>query len=135
MHRGPDREGRQEAGMTPDDRTGQDQGPWQRFRLILLGLVLCRGLVLLCVMPPFEGWDEYQHVAYVLHAWEVGRPPVLGEALVSPALLREVVGFPQPRHAVDQIGWLGAEGYATYWARRGAGATRPVAPRAIVGVP
>ena len=33
------------------------------FRLLLLGLVLARGLVYLCVMPPFEGWDECQHVA------------------------------------------------------------------------
>ena len=43
--------------------TPREAGPstpgkaWRRFRVLLVGLVLCRGLVLLCVMPPFEGWD------------------------------------------------------------------------------
>ena len=33
-------------------------------------------------MPPFEGWDEYQHVAYVVHVSETGRRATLGETEV-----------------------------------------------------
>ena len=47
-----------------------------------MGLFLARGLTDLCAMPPFEGWDEYQHVAYVVHLLETGRPAVLGQTEV-----------------------------------------------------
>ena len=40
---------------------------WRRLRVLLVALVVCRGVVLLSILPPFEGWDEYQHVAYVEH--------------------------------------------------------------------
>ena len=91
---------------------------WWRFRVLLVGLVLCRGLVLLCVMPPFEGWDEYQHVGYVVHVGETGRRAVLNETVVPPALVTAAVQFPQPKSALEQIGRLGAVDYATFWARR-----------------
>ena len=78
--------------------------------------MICRGLVILCVMPPFEAWDEYQHVGYVEHVRETGRAAVLNETMVPQALLEEVVKFPQPQHAVDeQLKHHGAVGYASYW--------------------
>ena len=104
--------------------TPREAGPstpgkaWWRFRVLLVGLVLCRGLVLLCVMPPFEGWDEYQHVGYVVHVGETGRRAVLNETVVPPALVTAAVQFPQPKSALEQIGRLGAVDYATFWARR-----------------
>ncbi len=104
--------------------TPREAGPatsgkaWWRFRMLLVGLVLCRGLVLLCVMPPFEGWDEYQHVGYVVHVAETRRRAVLNETIVPPALVTAAVQFPQPKSALEQIGRLGAVDYATFWARR-----------------
>jgi hypothetical protein len=86
--------------------------------VLLVGLVVCRGLVLLCVLPPFEGWDEYQHVGFVAHVAETGRRAVLNETVVPPTLITAAVQFPQPRSALEQIGRLGAVDYATYWARR-----------------
>jgi hypothetical protein len=81
-------------------------------------LVVCRGLVALCVLPPFEGWDEYQHVAYVEHVRATGKAAVLWETAVPPALLAKVVTFPQPAVAVkDQLGAFGGVDYATFWAR------------------
>ena len=94
-------------------------------RWLLVGLVLCRGLVLLCVMPPFEGWDEYQHVGYVEHVRQTGQAAVIGETMVPPAVLEAAVQFPQPRHAVDdQLKPHGAVGYSTYWADPSLGASR-----------
>ena len=58
-----------------------DRG-WLWFRMILTGLVLCRGLVLLCVMPPFEAWDEYQHVGYLAYLAETGRAPRSGTSVM-----------------------------------------------------
>ena len=89
---------------------------WRAFRWLLVALVLCRGLVILCVMPPFEGWDEYQHVGYIEHIRETGHAPVLWETRVPPALLAEALKFPQPACAIkDQLGALGGVGYETYW--------------------
>jgi len=82
----------------------------------LIALVVVRGVVLMCVVPPFEGWDEYQHVAYVQHLREAGRAPVAGQSVVSPALLAEAVKFPQPHSAVgDMLGGVGAVGYSPFW--------------------
>jgi hypothetical protein len=89
---------------------------WPRVRWLLVGLVVCRGIVDLCVLPPFEAWDEYQHVGYVEHVRQTGRAAVLSETNVSSALLEEVVRFPQPAVAVrDQLGRLGGVDYAAFW--------------------
>lgn len=101
---------------------------WRAIRRLLTALVLARGVVLMCVMPPLEGWDEYQHVAYVHLMSETGRPPVFGEAEVPRALLASAVQFPQGRHALKQLRSFGAMSYAEYWARRDAGGLMPSAP-------
>ena len=91
---------------------------WPRVRYLLVGLLVCRGLIVLCVVPPFEGWDEYQHVGYVEHVRRTGEAAVLWETSVAPGLLAEVVKFPQPAVAVkDQLGRLGGVDHATFWAR------------------
>ena len=104
---------------------------WLRIRLLLVGLVVCRGLVLLCVMPPFEGWDEYQHVGYVEHVRTTGRAAVFGETMVSTALLAGMVEFPHGRSALEQVGWLGAVGHPTYWTRGEASGVRAIRLREI----
>ena len=50
----------------------------------------------MCVIPPVEGWDEYQHVAYVTHILEVGRPAAYGDDQVPDSLLAAMIpAFPQ----------------------------------------
>ncbi|WP_165249755.1 glycosyltransferase family 39 protein [Paludisphaera soli] len=98
----------------------------RRFGVLLALLVLARGVVLLCALPPFEGWDEYQHVAYVQHLHEGGRTPVVGETRVPSAVLAEAVKYPQPGSAVrDGLGGVGGVGYQQFWADRLDGRTRP----------
>jgi hypothetical protein len=48
---------------------------WGLIRSLLVALFFCRGLVYLGVFPIFEGWDEYQHVGYVVHVLETGQSP------------------------------------------------------------
>jgi len=90
---------------------------WRRLRVILTGLVLCRGIVLLCVLPPFEGWDEYQHVGYIVYWNETGSRPWLGQADVPASLLARLPAFPHCLSALRQIGSLGAVDYPTFWGR------------------
>ncbi len=91
---------------------------WGRFRFLLVGLVTFRGLILLCLLPPFEGWDEYQHVGYLQHLSETGQSPRFGAAMVSPVLLEEVSKFPLPEKALaNQLEKHQGLGYRSYWER------------------
>lgn len=99
---------------------------WNRFCALMIALFLTRGVFLLSVLPPFEGWDEYQHIAYVAHLIEHNSPPVHGEATVPRALYPALVRYPQPKLAVDQIGAIGAMDYQAYWKRIAAGGATEV---------
>lgn len=104
-------------------REGSTLAP--RLRLLLVSLVLCRGLVLLCVMPPLEPWDEYQHVAYVAELAKTGRAPVLGEARVAPELVRALQALPQSHNASTQLIGRGTVDYWQYWAEMESDSTAP----------
>ncbi len=91
----------------------------RRYRNLLLGLVVCRGLAYLCVLPPFEGWDEYQHLGYVVLAGESRDRPEPGGTNVPRSLLAAARAFPQPRLALDQMGGWGGGDYVGYWTSDG----------------
>ncbi len=78
-------------------------------------LFVARGLFLLSVLPPLEGWDEYQHIAYIEFLLERGRAPVLGSDEVPASLHRELVQLPHGRLALQQLASLGAVFYDDYW--------------------
>ncbi len=79
---------------------------WPRLRLLLVTLVLCRGLVVVCALPPFEAWDEYQHVAYVQHIAETGRSAILHETKVPASLL---LAQESGRSAPYELAWAALE--------------------------
>jgi hypothetical protein len=110
-------------------------GPsWRAIRRLLTALVLTRGVILMCVLPPLEGWDEYQHVAYVHSMHETGRRPVYDEAVVPRALLESVLKHPQGCDALKELRPFGAVGYAEYWARRDAGDPMTPTPAGTLGL-
>jgi 4-amino-4-deoxy-L-arabinose transferase-like glycosyltransferase len=79
----------------------------------------------LCLLPPFEGWDEYQHVAYIEHLCETGRAPVFGETDVPPRFLDAALTLPHPtRVAQTHLNGTGAQDYASYWKQNGRPAAR-----------
>ncbi len=94
---------------------------WLLFGLLLL-LMAARGFAYITVMPPFDAWDEYQHVAYIDAIATGGPTPVLGETNVSDRFMDKLVESPQHRFVLLQIGRLGAIDYNAYWARRASGA-------------
>jgi hypothetical protein len=76
---------------------------------------LARGPLYLSVFPPFEGWDEYQHLAYIAHLDETGTVPVFNESSVSPALRPLLTAMPHSRWGGEQVREWGALSYAEYW--------------------
>lgn len=83
----------------------------------LVALFLARGVMTLCILPPLEGWDEYQHVAYIEYLIDHDATPVLGGpgVVVSRPLLAAVARLPQPEHMLEQTLGTGARGYQGYW--------------------
>jgi hypothetical protein len=67
------------------------------------------------VIPPFEGWDEYQHLAYMYYLDEYNAPPVLNKSFVSRDLLKKAAEYPVSKSMFDQIGAIGAVEYKTYF--------------------
>ena len=52
----------------------------------LIAAFLARSPLYLSVFPPFEGWDEPQHLAYIVHLDENGAIPVMNAAAYRLAL-------------------------------------------------
>ncbi len=85
---------------------------------ILPALVLLRGIVVLCILPPLGAWDEDQHIAYVDHINRTGRAPELGRAVLADSLVDRIVELPHARQQLIQVGRLGAIDYRSYWEKR-----------------
>jgi len=88
---------------------------WMRFCVLVLALFFARGVTLLSIFPPLEGWDEYQHVAFLQHLHEHGDVPELGKASVSRMLLESCTAIPQPNSMLDQTSQTGSVGYQEFW--------------------
>jgi hypothetical protein len=82
---------------------------------LLITAFLARGPLYLSVFPPFEGWDEYQHVAYITHLDETGAIPVFDQSRVSLALRPLVVAMPHSPWGGEQVQEWGALSYVEYW--------------------
>ena len=87
---------------------------WWLVAGLFITAFLARGPLYLSVFPPFEGWDEYQHLAYIVHLDETGALP-LYESRVSLALRPLVVAMPHSPSGAEQVREWGALSYADYW--------------------
>lgn len=77
---------------------------------------LARAPLYLSVLPPFEGWDEYQHLAYIVHLDEAGTVPVFNEATrVSPTLRPLLVAVPHSPSGAEQLRDWGGLSYDDFW--------------------
>jgi hypothetical protein len=107
----------------------------RRLRLAIIGLLLARGVMALCATPLFEGWDEYQHIAYIAHVQETGRRAVLKEDFVLPAALAATAPFPQPEAArVQYPSSVKPPSYDSFWraeSHASAPAASEVPPRSV----
>jgi hypothetical protein len=92
---------------------------WWLVAGLLIIAFLARAPLYLSVFPPFEGWDEYQHLAYIVHLDETGTIPVFDEKdRVSLALRPLVIAMPHSQWGGEQVQEWGALTYADYWNAR-----------------
>jgi len=83
-------------------------------RLVLIAVAL-RGVGYALLTPTYEGWDEYQHLAYFEHLRTTGRPPSLGESFVPQRIFDDLVKEPAPEALKTQAPDVGVRTYAEYW--------------------
>jgi hypothetical protein len=97
-------------------RTRTPSRAWWLVAGLLITAFLARAPLYLSVFPPFEGWDEYQHLAYIAHLDETGTIPVVDERTrVSLALRPLVIAMPHSPWGGEQVQEWGALSYADYW--------------------
>ncbi|HWL94544.1 MAG TPA: hypothetical protein VNT79_13550 [Phycisphaerae bacterium] len=97
---------------------------WPRFCALLATLFLARGLFVMSVLPPYEGWDEYQHIAYLEYLVDHKQLPVLGESRVPVSLYPELVRFPHSPFGAEQVRRIGGVSYDEFWKLAGPPAVR-----------
>jgi hypothetical protein len=78
---------------------------------LLFAVALVKGLHLASVLMPFEGWDEYQHLAVADFLDAEGRMPRPSDR-VRPAMWPFLRAHPHPDGSARQVEGLGARNYA-----------------------
>lgn len=81
------------------------------FLFVLFLAVLTRNLFLSSSLMPFEGWDEYQHLAVVAHYAEHGAMPILDKDSVPVSISAFLLRHPHPSASARQLAGLGARNY------------------------
>ena len=90
---------------------------WRRISLAIALIVVVRGVFVLCVLPPFEGWDEFSHLAYVVHLRETAELPQLETSNTPVSMAPMLKQYPHPWGSWVQTGlngW-GTREYKTFW--------------------
>lgn len=85
------------------------------FSCALVAAYLCRGLMLCCIVPPMEMWDEYQHFGRIAYLHENGRSPLFQQADVPASVMKQIVQYPQSYWANQQTMGSGAQPYEQFW--------------------
>src|SRR5688572_12260380 len=99
-----------------DPRERRRRRAWWLVAGLLIAAFLARAPLYLSVFPPFEGWDEYQHLAYIVHLDQTGAIPVVGPDTRVPSALRPlVVALPHSRWGGEQVKEWGGLPYAEFW--------------------
>ncbi len=103
----------EEATTTSRERT-RSRARWLVPGLLITAF-LARGPLYLSVFPPFEGWDEHQHLGYIAHLEETGSVPVLNDSVLPRGLRPLMIAVPHSSSGAEQLRDWGALPYAAYW--------------------
>ena len=98
--------------LDPMSKPGLD---WKKISIAITLLVLTRGIFVLCVLPPFEGWDEYQHIAYMVYLREQRDLPSFGKAKVPDSVPEMMRRYPHSAVANTQHWRWGTKSYDAFW--------------------
>ncbi|HMO05829.1 MAG TPA: hypothetical protein PKC67_14615 [Kiritimatiellia bacterium] len=102
--------------MSPDcPPTNQGHRCWWLFCAMLGLAFVLRGQALLQVYPAMEGFDEFQHTAYLIHLAETRTLPLLGETRVPASLFPEIANNPHSDLSMGQAGLVGGLKYRHFY--------------------
>ncbi len=90
-------------------------GKWGTYCLLLALLFVLRGQAVLQLYPSMEGFDEFQHTAYLIHLSETNSLPVLGETRVPLSLYPDIANNPHSDLSMGQAGLVGALKYRYFY--------------------
>jgi hypothetical protein len=93
---------------------------WKKVSIAIVLLVITRGVFVLCVLPPFEGWDEFSHISYFVYLKEHKELPRLGSSYMPESMAPMLRGYPHPWGSWSMTGtngW-GAREYGDFWDRQ-----------------
>ncbi|MGD0387781.1 MAG: hypothetical protein ABSC42_02405 [Tepidisphaeraceae bacterium] len=85
------------------------------FNFALVAAYLCRGVILCCILPPMEMWDEYQHFARIAYLHEMGRSPVFRQADVPVSVMEQMMQYPQAVWNGKETIPGGGQPYPQFW--------------------
>jgi len=97
-----------------------------RFLLLLAAIFIVRGIALQGLYPPFEGFDEYQHIAYIQYFVENHTLPVYGRSKVSVSFYDDIVANPHPDFSYHQTACIGALSYKQFYTGRPVPSRQPL---------
>lgn len=114
---GDDKKAGNPTRMETDVQSRNTAGRKWGLYITLCVLLFClRAFFVLSIYPPLEGWDEYQHVAYVEYILQHGDAPVFNDNNYVPrSLHKDLVRFPHSIDAVDQLQFIGGVSYEDFW--------------------
>lgn len=107
--------GRKAVDRVVDRWQGWAWPSWGAFCGALGLLFFLRGLILLSVYPPLEGFDEHQHIAYLVFVNEQGQQPRYGTAQIPFSLYADLVANPHSDYGWQQLKEIGARRYKHFW--------------------
>jgi hypothetical protein len=90
-------------------------GPTRVVKLLVMIALACRGIGYSLLTPTYEGWDEYQHVAYFEHICDRQPLPQLGKTFVSKRVMDDLVRHPVPNALASQAPESRLQSYSDYW--------------------
>ena len=88
---------------------------WKKICLAITLLIIARGVFVLCVLPPFEGWDEYQHIAYIVYIKEQREIPRYGHSTVPRSMKDMLQRYPHSLFDNAQTETWGGKTYNEFW--------------------
>ena len=72
-------------------------------------------MFVLSVLPPFEGWDEYQHIAYIVYLKEEKALPRFGTSTVPRSMIEMLQRYPHSNFDNEQNSRWGTRTYKDFW--------------------
>ena len=88
---------------------------WRKFVALAAFAFWVRSLFFICRYPPYDGFDEFMHVAYLQYLHEEGEPPVYGKSITPKSLYPDMIRYPHAEVSWRVIRDTGARSFRNFY--------------------